>query len=108
MAVNFKIFQLKTKASVHLSLDGDFDGSSAYELINTIKSYGSDVETVYVNTNGLRSIHPFGQAVLYRNLSALRGRFRSVMFIGNQGRQLSQPWIQESVKVFAAAAPIGR
>jgi hypothetical protein len=46
MAMNFKIFQLKSRNSVHLSLDGDFDGTSAHELINTLKSYGPDVDQV--------------------------------------------------------------
>lgn len=94
MAMNFKIFQLKSRNSVHLTLDGDFDGTSAYELVNALKSYGPDVKQVYINTNGLRSIHPFGQVVLRRNLSGLYGRCRNLVFIGNHGRRLSRPWIQ--------------
>jgi hypothetical protein len=94
MAMNFKIFQLKSKNSVHLTLDGDFDGTSAHELVNTLKSYGPDVEQVFINTNGLRSIHPFGQVVLRRNLSGLYGRRRNLVFIGDHGRRLSRPWIQ--------------
>ncbi|MFO7644096.1 MAG: hypothetical protein R6W95_06915 [Desulfosarcina sp.] len=106
MAINFKIFQLKSKRSVHLSLDGDFDGSSAHELINTMRSYGSDVEEIFVNTNGLKSIHPFGQAVLYRNLPTLQSRFRSLRFIGNHGRQLSRPWIQETSQGHLLQEPV--
>jgi hypothetical protein len=94
MATNFKIFQLKSKNSVHLTLDGDFDGTSAYELINTLKSCGPDVDQVFINTNGLRSVHPFGQVVLFRNLSGLNGNCRNLVFIGDHGRRLSRPWIQ--------------
>jgi hypothetical protein len=36
MASNFQIFTFKTKNSLHLKLDGDFDGNSAHELINTL------------------------------------------------------------------------
>lgn len=93
MAMNFKIFQHKNKNSVHLALDGDFDGSSAHELINILKSCGPDVNQVFINTNGLKSIHPFGQVVLYRNLSGIYGRCRNLVFIGNHGQRLSKPWI---------------
>jgi anti-anti-sigma regulatory factor len=94
MAMNFKIFQLKNRNSVHLTLNGDFDGTSAHELINTLKSYGADVHQVFINTNGLTSVHPFGQVVLYRNLPTIRQGSRNLVFIGNHGRRLSRPWIQ--------------
>lgn len=94
MAMNFKIFQLKNRNSVHLSLNGDFDGSSAHELINMLKSYGKDVQQVFINTNGLTSVHPFGQVVLYRNLPDMQGGSRSLIFLGDHRRRLSRPWIQ--------------
>jgi hypothetical protein len=90
MAVNFRISQLKCKNSVHLSLNGDFDGSSAHELINTLKSYGSDVDQIFINTDGLKKIHPFGRIVLSHNLSGVEG---SLVFLGNHGRRLTRPWI---------------
>ena len=92
MAINFKIFQLKNTSSVHLSLNGDFDGSSAHELINRLNSYGSEVQQVFINTNGLTLIHPFGRLVLYRNLPALRDGSRSLVFLGDHRRRLSRPW----------------
>ncbi|XPS82795.1 hypothetical protein Dvar_08130 [Desulfosarcina variabilis str. Montpellier] len=94
MAMNFKIFQLKSKYSVHLSLNGDFDGSSAHELINTLQSYGAEVHQVFINTNGLTSVHPFGQVVLYRNLPVMRGGSQNLVFLGDHRRRLSRPWIQ--------------
>jgi hypothetical protein len=93
MAINFKISQLKSKNSVHLTLNGDFDGTSAYELILALKSFGPDVDQVFINTNGLKSVHPFGQVVLFRNLSSLNHRCRNLVFIGDHGRRLSRPWI---------------
>ncbi|XPS84352.1 hypothetical protein Dvar_23700 [Desulfosarcina variabilis str. Montpellier] len=91
MAMNFKISQLKSKHSVHLKLNGDFDGSSAHELINTLQSYGTDVHQVFINTNGLTSIHPFGQVVLYRNLPAMRDGSQNLIFLGNYRRRFSKP-----------------
>ena len=96
MAVNFKIVQRKSSArnSVHLMLDGDFDGTSAHELINTLKIYGRKVDQVFIDTNGLKSVHPFGQVVLQRNLSGLCGRCRNLVFLGDHGQRLSQPGVQ--------------
>ena len=94
MAINFKIFQHKTKDSVHLTLNGDFDGTSAHELINKLKSYDTDVYQVFINTNGLTSVHPFGQVVLHRNLPAMRHRSRSLVFLGDHRRRLTKPWVR--------------
>jgi anti-anti-sigma regulatory factor len=94
MAMNFKMLQFKNKNSVHLSLNGDFDGTSAHELINALKSYGSDVHQVFINTAGLTSVHPFGQVVLYRNLPAMRDGSRNLVFLGDHRRRLIKPWIQ--------------
>jgi anti-anti-sigma regulatory factor len=94
MAINFKILQHRTKDSVHLTLNGDFDGTSAHELINKLKSYGMDIHQVFINTNGLTSVHPFGQVVLYRNLPAMRHRSQSLVFLGDHRWRLSKPWIQ--------------
>ena len=94
MAINFKIFKHKSKNRVHLTLDGDFDGTSARELVNTLKTCGRDVDQVFIDTNGLRSVHPFGRVVLRRNLSGLCGRCTNLVFIGDHGRQLSRSWIQ--------------
>jgi hypothetical protein len=38
MASNFRIYCHQNKDNLHLKLMGDFDGSSAYELINTLKN----------------------------------------------------------------------
>ena len=37
MASNFQLLSYRNKDSLHLQLYGDFDGNSAYELINTLK-----------------------------------------------------------------------
>ena len=37
MAANFRILVHKNNKIIHLKLSGDFDGTSAYELINLLK-----------------------------------------------------------------------
>jgi hypothetical protein len=37
MANNFKILKKRTECNLYLNLAGDFDGSSAFELLNMLK-----------------------------------------------------------------------
>jgi hypothetical protein len=96
MAVNFKIYRRRSKSknSVRLALDGDFDGTSAHELINALASCDRGVDRVVIDTKGLKAVHPFGQAVLQRNLSGLRFRCPKLVFFGDHGRRLFRPWLQ--------------
>ena len=96
MAMNFKIVQRKSRTGscVTLTLDGDFDGTSAHELINAVKICGREVDRVFIDTNGLKSVHPFGRVVLHRNLAGLCGRRRNLVFLGDHGQRLSRPWLQ--------------
>ena len=41
MTANFKIYSYKIGNKLHLKLAGDFDGSSPYELIHTLKELGT-------------------------------------------------------------------
>ena len=94
MAMNFKIVQLKGKNSVQLNLGGDFDGTSAHELINALKICARHVDKVFIDTSGLTLVHPFGRIVLHRNLSGLCGRCVNLVFLGQYGRILSRSWVQ--------------
>ena len=72
MALNFKIICHKNSENLHLKLMGDFDGSSAYELINTLKKYNGNAGKVFVDTCSLLSVHPFGLDVFQKNFSIKR------------------------------------
>ena len=50
MASNFQMFSYQTRDSFHLILEGDFDGSSAYELLETLKKYGNGFYQIYIDT----------------------------------------------------------
>lgn len=89
MASNFHILTFKTKDSLHIKLDGDFDGSSAYELINTIMDNGKNFYQVFIDTNELRTVHEFGKNVLQKNLGALK-KLCKLVFIGEYERSLGQ------------------
>lgn len=63
---NFKIAIDPKGSSVRLELSGNFDGTSADELLNVIRTYGDGAEKIFINTRNLRTVHPFGMA-LFRN-----------------------------------------
>jgi hypothetical protein len=67
MASNFKIFIQRNDDNLHFRLMGEFDGSSAFELINTLKAHYGEAVNVVINTCGLSSIHPFGCVVFQKN-----------------------------------------
>lgn len=82
MASNFKIYAIKTRDSLHLKLTGDFDGSSAHELINSLTEHAKNFYEVFIDTNDLKSIHPFGIEVFQKNLGFSKNPFRNLVFIG--------------------------
>jgi hypothetical protein len=90
MASNFKIFRYRNKNNLHLKLAGDFDGSSAFELINTLKAPCNKVGKIVVETCGLSSIHPFGLGVFQKNIY-INKQSCGLTFIGKYGKTLAPP-----------------
>jgi len=67
---------------------GDFDGSSAFELINIIKEHYGKVGKVVINTDGLSSTHPFGLGVFQKNC-LINKLSRGLLFTGKYGNSLA-------------------
>jgi hypothetical protein len=88
VASNFQIYSFKTRDSLHLKLAGDFDGSSAYELINTLTEHGKGFYEIFIDTNDLQTIHPFGKDVFQKNLRSTNKIFRNLVFLGKNGRDI--------------------
>ena len=72
----------KTRDSLYLKLEGDFDGTSAYELLDTLKKYGTDFYEIFIDTSDLKTIHPFGSEVLQKKLGTFKQKFNNFIFIG--------------------------
>jgi ABC-type transporter Mla MlaB component len=89
MASNFEISNLKNSDGLCLGLDGDFDATSAYELIYAIKKLPDDVVKIYVNTNGLKKIQPSGLDVFNGFMDSLDGRSARIILTGHNASQLS-------------------
>lgn len=82
MANNFHMFTHRTTETLHVKLTGDFDGSSASELVNALMDNQNRYYQIFINTTELNTIHPFGQEVLQRRLSEFKDRGPGVIFIG--------------------------
>ena len=67
MASNFRIFSHRNSDSLHLKLTSDFDGSSAHQLINTLKEQNGNVSKIFIHTCNLFSMDPFGLEVFQQN-----------------------------------------
>lgn len=88
MASNFHMFSYHTRESLHLKLTGDFDGTSAFELLETLKKYGSLFYQIFIDTHDLNTVHPFGKEVFQKKLGTFRQKTNNVIFIGENGLML--------------------
>ena len=82
MASNFQIFSFKTNESLYLKLYGDFDGGSAHELINTLTKKGNGSWDIFIDTDNLKTIHPFGRNVFEKNLSSIKKQLNNLIIVG--------------------------
>jgi hypothetical protein len=95
VSTNFKILVHQNSDNLHVKLSGDFDGSSAYQLINTLERHGRGVFTIFIHTAGLRRIYPFGQDVLRSDLGRLSSTtWGKIMFTGPHAAELAPKGLQ--------------
>ena len=69
MSSNFQVQCKKSNGNLHLKPKGDFDGTSAWELIHLMRDKYEGRGRVFIDTNQLREVHGFG-------CSTFRCRFR--------------------------------
>ncbi|RLC28240.1 MAG: hypothetical protein DRH56_00445 [Deltaproteobacteria bacterium] len=89
MASNFRISIHHNSGNFHIQLTGDFDGSSAHQLLNVLKSGCGGATRIFVHTSRLRSIHPFGRNVFQSHLSGIAGPERSLVFTGENAEKIA-------------------
>ena len=88
MASNFQIYSFKTRDSLRLKLAGDFDGSSAYELLIALTEHSKNFHEIFIDINDLKLIHPFGRDVFQKNLRSSSKLYRNLVFIGENGHEI--------------------
>jgi hypothetical protein len=88
MASNFRIYCHQNRDNLHLKLVGDFDGSSAYELINTLKKYRGIVGRIFIHTCFLSSVYSFGLDVFQKSCT-IKKLSRILTFTGEYGNKFA-------------------
>ncbi len=91
MASNFKIIINRSEDRIHLKLYGDFDGSSAHEVINFLKDNSRDLLKICIHTDGLKYIHPFGLKTFFKRFRIINGCIDRVVFAGKKTPDLTLP-----------------
>ena len=99
MALNFGITISKNSDGFELQLDGDFDITSAYEVIYAIKKLPEDTAIVYVNTNYLKKIHPSGLDVFSGFMNSIKGQSDRIVVTGNNSNAISLGTSWETPKI---------
>ena len=89
MASNFGIATEKKGDGFVMKLQGDFDATSAYELIYAIKKLPDKTVKISIYTNGVKDIHPYGLEVFHRNMRPFAGQYTKIVFTGNNASKLS-------------------
>ncbi len=89
MASNFKILVHKNEQSAHFKLWGDFDGTSAHELIRSMNKHGLGVERIFVHTDGLNKVIPFGRDIFRNSLTVSDCRSGKLVFTGSKADEFA-------------------
>lgn len=88
MASNFVINQNRKHGNLYIELKGDFDGSSAMQLLVCLNNCPSGTNRIIINTDGLKDIHAFGRMVFKKNYPPWRGKNRNIIFAGENRKNL--------------------
>ena len=90
MASNFRISAHRNSDNLHLKLTGDFDGSSALQLLNVLKENSNGTSSrLIIHTSCLKNIHPFGLNVFQNNLEVKSGKSVPLVFTGEHANLLA-------------------
>jgi stage II sporulation protein AA (anti-sigma F factor antagonist) len=91
MATNFRIIsERRNNQSLYMQLYGDFDGTSAHELVNFLDKCGGWYRKVAIDTEGLRTINDFGRNVFFRKAKRLKTTYSRITFTGRYESDFAQ------------------
>jgi len=89
MASNFRIFVHRNSDSLHLRVAGDFDGSSAFESLDTVKENAVGLQRVCIYSSGFKTIYPFRLHVFGKNFSDLKGSSFQLLATGEHAQKIA-------------------
>ena len=88
MADNFRISTHSNSENMHVQLIGDFDGISAYEVLDVLEDC-KNAHRIFIHTNKLRRIHPFGCDIFQKNLKHLNRPPTQIVYTGYHAHVIS-------------------
>lgn len=86
---NFSVQWKRSNGNLHLRPRGNLDGSSAWELINLIREKYDGKGRVFIDTQDLREIHPFGCGILKYHLTMGTVPPDCLFFKGKRGFEMA-------------------
>ncbi|HKZ17530.1 MAG TPA: hypothetical protein VJ161_08735 [Geobacteraceae bacterium] len=89
MSVNFSIEHRKSKGNLHVRPRGDFDGSSAFELVNLLHEKYDGEGRVIIYTRGLCRVYPFGCSTFQDRLNVRIVPAEQIWFSGEKGFEIA-------------------
>lgn len=83
MAKNFRVCSKEiNKQFLALQLFGDFDATSACELIDILDAVAKKNDTVAINTDGLKTVNAFGLDVFIPRMDKLARKWTDIRITG--------------------------
>ena len=89
MASNFRIISSRKQRTMELKLTGDFDGTSADELLYMLGKDTKGIKRVLVDTKNVRRVYDFGRNTFQKNLYRLKMLPLQLVFIGDKADQIA-------------------
>jgi len=84
MASNFRISTRRKQQTMELKLTGDFDGTSADELLHLLGKDTRGINRVLVDTRYVRRVYDFGADTFQKNLYRLKRLSLQLVFTGDK------------------------
>jgi len=88
MARNFRVSIQRKNATLHLKLMGDFDGASAFDLLEVLRENCRGIESVIIHTAGLKEVYPYGRDTFSNNLHSFIDKSIRLVFTGENEEKI--------------------
>ncbi|MDP3285032.1 MAG: hypothetical protein Q8M56_11450 [Desulfobacterales bacterium] len=92
MASNFGISVYRNNKILQLKLSGDFDGSSALQLLSLMRNCLKETGKTFIHTDFISRIEPFGLNIFRYNLGSLAKHPMQFVFTGEKAPSLVETW----------------
>ncbi len=91
MASNFRVDVIAGDLKrLNLKILGDFDGASAFRLLNVIEKKSRAARNIIIDTDGLRSVAAFGSDIYRNHIAAMSNRCATIDYTGKYREALAE------------------